>query len=230
MQGDNVPYVPWSRHFLEAASAKKNLNKGTTNDYQYDNYKRRQASLDCRRKAISESNLVNGCKLNVSFEDDSWDSQSDPGTASPEKPTRFGINKRYYNPAEISGSTLEYIYQTKKPTGQRPRIPLHGRAGGKQVQLRRKKEGHNKVGAENHVVVEIPMEDWELSAGGRATNYCPRYVHSYFDFIYYCCLTPNKWAMSENNQQTKRQFALSTIQKVRLYTLKSSVFVIPTSA
>lgn len=214
MQGDSsVPHGLWSRHLAASSKKTREINQENEVDRQYTNYKSRQVAFASRRNAVSETNLFNGGEAGVADEDNNWDSQSDPGSVSSTNLTRFG--PKYYVPGEIAGDTKsQNDLENLNKKGQSQKVCIQGRGRGQQIQLRRRnKPRDNVVAPGTDFVVEIPIE---AAAGlvGPSDIPCPRYVHCYFDFVYYCCLTPNKWDMVEKEQLNKRQFSLYIVQKV----------------
>ncbi len=196
MQGDsNVPLVPWSRHL--GASSKKFLAKNCPEnvvDWQLSNYEKRKLRFVSRRNAISEADLVSGSKPRVAEEDNNWDSQSDPGSV---------ISKKFSDDRSIQLENFNqdmYVNKGKCKLGQL---------------RRRKRPLDSKSAQENDFVVEMPIQAVVKDQDDVSYMPYPKYVHHYFDFIYYCCLTPNKWDRAETSRQNSRQFALSVIQKVR---------------
>lgn len=208
MQGvGKNPQMPWSRHF---APSPQLLPKEGAHG-QDNNYQKRQAAWEARRKAGSESDLFNNKSIEMNGEEDSWDSQSDPGTESPNFRARFSSkfplhgenkDKRHSNGASSSNQA-----------GEIGRKPVQGRCNGPHRGLRMTTQGISGNENNSDCVVAIPTEVVPDHVAILNTQ-TPRYLHAYHDCLYFSCLAPHKWDAKEETEQTNCQYALHVIQKV----------------
>lgn len=159
------------------------------------------------RKAKSDSNLWNGANQER-VDGESWDSQSDPGSISPQVSNGFNPRPAAYEEIIGDGKQIRLRRLGKK-------FKLQGRGKGSQCELQRRHGKHGIAGGNGDFVVNIP--DKVVPPSDIATCYqVPKYVHSYFDFMYYSCLSSYKWDRKEEDE-TKCRYALNIIQKVSLH-------------
>ncbi len=214
MQGNrgNIPHVPWSRHMVVSPKATFIKNHSEDNEEDEGASKKKQGSSremsgkrvsSDRRRVESESSLLNWGRATV--DEDSWDSQSDPGSTSLRKLKGYGYSSKLSASEKAeSDSSCSQITKPEEnnlqPSPQRNIIRKRKRAKVERV------EG---VAENGDSVVEI------LDEGAVQNNPSPRYVHTYNNFMYYACLNLHKWTTKEEDDKTKTRYFLGIIQKVR---------------
>ncbi|MES2284906.1 MAG: hypothetical protein V4547_04395 [Bacteroidota bacterium] len=167
------------------------------------------------RKVTSECNLWNGDKLE-GHDGRNWDSQSDPGSLSSR--TTNGSSPKLGTPAEKVEKSGDENYIGSRKIGKKINPKAQGRGTGQQGELRKRHGTPNDgiAGRNGDFVVQIP-EEVEIAAESAICCRTPQYLHSYFDFMYYSCLSTYKWDKKEEDEQIRCQNALIIIQKVRSY-------------
>lgn len=195
--------IPWSRHLNIPVNTSSEQSSQNFNE---DNYRKRQSVWESRRKSVSESDLRSGGNQNVGINDESGDSQSDPGSNSLEN----------WSP-QTSGYRQNKRVDTSD--GKKQKRPIQGRSG---CLCRQRGSKQNTVPVKHQYgkgngdfTVEIPDSALPDEEAVR-DNETPRYTHIYLDCMYYSCLTPYKWCTKEQQEQTRCQYAISIIQKVSI--------------
>lgn len=218
----NIPHVPWSRH-MAVATRSTYLRK----HHYYDDVERTtvkaqgspenpisgSANSGAHRRVKSESSVLDDGKLEMDQE--SWDSQSDPGSHSIRKWKRHSSSVYTPEDADSDGTGMEILRREKKKL----KPSVQGRGGSQQNVVRRRKgalaieAGDDGVPGNGNFVVEIPSNE-RADNVALPTNSTRRYVHTYSEFMYYACLNPHKWNRKEEADETRSQYLLAIIQKV----------------
>lgn len=212
--GRSTSRVPWSRHMgvSQTTSRKNNFCVGP------DNLSKRKTCMSTKwesgkrtittRRASSESNLEKGSHTKV-YDDEDWESQSDPGSISSRK------SKWLASSLDVSEGKGE-IGDRKSCEHTRKRPPIQGR-GSQPNELRRRKGTNSNTGIGGNggdfvveIVEHVLTDDFDSSK-----THIPQYVHSYFDFLYYSCVSPYKWDKIDNVEQSTFGNILSIVQKVK---------------
>lgn len=205
----NKSHVPWSRHLSVSPDTTHGKNPRVDVFIKKRGIQGRtisKISLNNRRRVQSESSIGSG-----NHEEENWDSQSDPGSASPSD--RKGFSSKHtviytvnVNNDDVSGNIIDPAVKQIKPTVQ-------GRGGHQQNGIpirRRKRDGSDRVHKNQEVAVEIRDQN------GNSANH-PHYIQSYLDFMRYVCLNPHKFNikdLDDKYDQTTCLYALCILQKV----------------
>ncbi len=208
----NIRQVPWSRHMVVFPKEPEQHNCNAVTRAR-SNLRQIKADVAAgQKKTLSDTILWLGDNLFDEF-DESWDSQSDPGSTSvrnDDKINRPTISMDVLDKdhrSESEGSNDDDVNQIE----MKLKHPVQGRDA-LNNQLRQRK-GANIEEATRDFVMEIPEESLPC-AEVISTKYNRLNLNFYFDFMYYSCVSSYKWDKKEVYELTKRQYALSIIQKV----------------
>ncbi len=213
MQRDkSITRVPWSRHMgvSQETNRKNDFSVGTHNPLKKESFDWKFAGNGfIQRRASSESNLVKGVPAKIS-DDNGWDSQSDPGSISPRN--RKWLASSLYEDENVENK--EEMGNRENCEQPRKKSPVQGR-GCKSNILRRRKGKNDDTKIGENFVVEMSENVLPEAINSRSTH-IPQYVHFYFDFLYYSCVSPYKWDRKNGEEHTNIQNLLANVQKVNL--------------
>ncbi len=219
MQGcKSIPRVPWSRHMGVSIETthERDFSEGTRSHLKKQTLDWKFADdRTNRRRSSSESNLVKGVKVKI-YDDESLDSQSDPGSVSLRNKKSLSSRFDFEDNADCDGGVNKKSY---KRTGKKS--PIQGRSG-QPNKIRRRKgtNNSNKIGDDLGNFVVLMSEHVLPEAFNTSGTLKPQYVHMYFDFLYYSCVSPYKWDRANCNEETtKCQSFLDIVRKVNIYAI-----------